>query len=81
MFFQFVCCLAVNDPHHLALKAKKESSDEECLTSESGDKEYAMAVKDFKKFFKTRGRISDSGEEDDEKVNDETCIVDQASNE
>ncbi|GJT56943.1 hypothetical protein Tco_0991997 [Tanacetum coccineum] len=28
----------------LALKAKKESSDEECSTSESEDKEYAMAI-------------------------------------
>nr|GEV30423.1 retrovirus-related Pol polyprotein from transposon TNT 1-94 [Tanacetum cinerariifolium] len=36
----------------LALKAKKESSDEECSTSESEDEEYAMAVRDFKKFFK-----------------------------
>nr|GEZ57732.1 retrovirus-related Pol polyprotein from transposon TNT 1-94 [Tanacetum cinerariifolium] len=41
----------------LALKAKNESSDEECLTSESKDKEYAMAVRDFKKFFKSRGRF------------------------
>nr|GFD05337.1 UBN2 domain-containing protein [Tanacetum cinerariifolium] len=39
----------------LALKAKKESSDEECLTSGSEDEEYAMAVRDFKKFFKIRG--------------------------
>ncbi|GJR23250.1 hypothetical protein Tco_0971777 [Tanacetum coccineum] len=38
----------------LALKAKKESSDEECLTSGSEDEEYAMAVRDFKKFFKRR---------------------------
>ncbi|GJU64062.1 hypothetical protein Tco_1245897 [Tanacetum coccineum] len=38
----------------LALKAKKESSDEEFLNSESEDKEYVMAVKDFKKFFKRR---------------------------
>ncbi|GJV05383.1 retrovirus-related pol polyprotein from transposon TNT 1-94 [Tanacetum coccineum] len=38
----------------LALKAKKESSDEECSPSESEDEEYAMA--------------SDSGEEDDEKI-------------
>ncbi|GJR35076.1 hypothetical protein Tco_1210760 [Tanacetum coccineum] len=30
----------------LALKAKKESSDEESLTSDSEDKEYAMALKD-----------------------------------
>ncbi|GJR24537.1 zinc finger, CCHC-type containing protein [Tanacetum coccineum] len=113
----------------LALKAKKESSDEECLTSGSEDEEYAMAVRDFKKFFKRRGRFvrqprndkktfqrsrddkngkserkcfrcedpnhligecpkpprdknqrafvggswSDSGEEDDEKIQDETC--------
>ncbi|GJU04149.1 retrovirus-related pol polyprotein from transposon TNT 1-94 [Tanacetum coccineum] len=59
-------------------KAKKESSDEECLTSGSEDVEYAMAVRDFKKFFKRR---SDSGEEDDEKVKDETCLIAQASNE
>ncbi|GJT36463.1 zf-CCHC domain-containing protein [Tanacetum coccineum] len=121
----------------LALKAKKESSDEECSTFGSEDEEYAMAVKYFKKFFKKRGRYvrqprndkktfqrsrddkngksnrkcfrcsdpnhfirecpkppkdknqrafvkgswSDSGEEDDEKVKDETCLVAQASNE
>ncbi|GJX34269.1 hypothetical protein Tco_0245826 [Tanacetum coccineum] len=33
----------------LPLKAKKESSDEECSTSGSEDEEYAMAVRDFKK--------------------------------
>ncbi|GJW06539.1 retrovirus-related pol polyprotein from transposon TNT 1-94 [Tanacetum coccineum] len=121
----------------LALKAKKESSDEECLTSGSEDEEYAMAVRDFKKFFKRRGRFvrqprndkktfqrsrddknrkserkcfrcgdpnhligecpkpprdknqrafvggswSDSDEEDDEKIQDETCLVAQAPNE
>ncbi|GKB44359.1 hypothetical protein Tco_0889301 [Tanacetum coccineum] len=58
------------------LKAKKESSDEECLTSRSEDEEYAMTVRDFKKFFKRR----DSGKEDDEKAKDETCLVAQASN-
>ncbi|GJX13127.1 zf-CCHC domain-containing protein [Tanacetum coccineum] len=41
----------------LALKAKKESSDEDCSTSDSEDKEYAMAVRDFKKFFKRQGRF------------------------
>ncbi|GJR40498.1 hypothetical protein Tco_1216182 [Tanacetum coccineum] len=61
----------------LALKAKKESSDEECSTFGSEDEEYAMAVKDFKKFFKRGG----SGEEDDEKANDETCLVAHASSE
>ncbi|GJZ33322.1 zf-CCHC domain-containing protein [Tanacetum coccineum] len=121
----------------LALKAKKESSDEECSTSGSKDEEYAMTVRDFKKFFKRRGRFvrqprndkktlqrsrddkngksdrkcfrcgdpnhligecpkppkdknqiafakgswSDSGEEDDEKVKNETCLVAQASSE
>ncbi|GJU40950.1 hypothetical protein Tco_1193907 [Tanacetum coccineum] len=91
-----------------AKMAKKESSDEESLTSGSEDKEYAMAVRDFKKFFKRRGRCgdpnhlirecpkplkdknqrafvggswSDSGEEDDEKAKDETCLMDQASSE
>ncbi|GJV93913.1 retrovirus-related pol polyprotein from transposon TNT 1-94 [Tanacetum coccineum] len=89
----------------LALKAKKESSDEECSTSGSEDEEYAMAVRDFKKFFKRRGRFvrhprndkktfqrsrdnkngkserSDSGEKDDEKIQDKTGLVAQAPNE
>ncbi|GJX40018.1 retrovirus-related pol polyprotein from transposon TNT 1-94 [Tanacetum coccineum] len=121
----------------IALKAKKESSDEECSTFGSEDEEYVMAVIDFKKFFKRRGRFvrqprndkkrlqrsrddkngksnrkcyrcgdpnhligdcpkpskdknqrafvggswSDSGEEDDEKVEDETCLVAHASSE
>ncbi|GKD87710.1 retrovirus-related pol polyprotein from transposon TNT 1-94, partial [Tanacetum coccineum] len=119
------------------LNAKKESSDEECSTSGSEDEEYAMVVRDFKKFFKRRGRFvrqpqndkktfqrsrddkngksdrkcfrcgdpnhligecpkpprdknqrafvegswSDSGEEDDEKVKNETCLVAHASSE
>ncbi|GJU94438.1 retrotransposon protein, putative, ty1-copia subclass [Tanacetum coccineum] len=41
----------------LALKAKKESNDEDSSTSKSEDKEYAMAVREFKKFFKRRGRF------------------------
>ncbi|GJT37085.1 putative reverse transcriptase domain-containing protein [Tanacetum coccineum] len=128
---------AKGERKHFALKAKKKSSDEECSTSGSEDEEYAMAVRDFKKFFKRRGRFvrqprndkktfqrsrddkngkgdrkcfrcgdpnhligecpkppkdknqrafvggswSDSGEEDDEKVKDETCLVAQASSE
>nr|GEV81988.1 putative ribonuclease H-like domain-containing protein [Tanacetum cinerariifolium] len=39
-----------------ALKAKKESSDEECLTFGSEDEEYVMGVRDFKKFFKRRAQ-------------------------
>ncbi|GJQ95711.1 hypothetical protein Tco_0006850, partial [Tanacetum coccineum] len=80
----------------LALKAKKESSDEECSTSGSEDEEYPMAVRDFKKFFKRKGRFpprdknqrafvggswSDIGEENDEKIQDETYLVAQAPNE
>ncbi|GJX76761.1 hypothetical protein Tco_0323572 [Tanacetum coccineum] len=49
------------------LKDRKESSDEECSTSRSEDEEYAMA--------------SDSGEEDDEKVKNETRLIAQASSE
>ncbi|GKD47077.1 hypothetical protein Tco_1271722 [Tanacetum coccineum] len=48
---------AKGERRSLALKAKKESSDEECSTSESEDEEYAMTVRDFKKFFKRRGRF------------------------
>lgn len=40
----------------LALKAKKELSDDEDSSSESEDEEYAMVVRQFKKFFKQRGR-------------------------
>nr|GEU80146.1 retrovirus-related Pol polyprotein from transposon TNT 1-94 [Tanacetum cinerariifolium] len=121
----------------IGLKAKKESSDEECSTSGSEDEEYAMTVRDFKKFFKRRGKFvrqprndkkkfqrshddkngksdrkcfrcgepnhlieecpkpprdknqrvfvggswSDSGEEDDENVKDETSLVAHASSE
>nr|GFB68777.1 alpha/beta hydrolases superfamily protein [Tanacetum cinerariifolium] len=48
---------AKGDRKSLALKAKKESSDEECSTSRSKDEEYAMVVRDIKKFFKRRGRF------------------------
>ncbi|GJZ44554.1 zf-CCHC domain-containing protein [Tanacetum coccineum] len=98
----------------LALKAKKESSDEECSTSRSEDEEYAMATfqrsrddkngKSDRKCFRcgdpnhlirecpkppkdknvrafVGGSWSDSGEEDDEKIKDETCLVAHASSE
>ncbi|GJR94514.1 reverse transcriptase domain-containing protein [Tanacetum coccineum] len=42
----------------IALKARKESSDDDSSTSDSEDEEYAMAVRDFKKFFKRRGRFA-----------------------
>nr|GFC85696.1 integrase, catalytic region, zinc finger, CCHC-type, peptidase aspartic, catalytic [Tanacetum cinerariifolium] len=83
------------------LKAKKESSDEDSSTSDSQDEEYAMAVKEFKKFGDPNlligecpksprsnnqrafigGACSDSGEDEEEKARDETCLVAQAYNE
>ncbi|GJY33848.1 zf-CCHC domain-containing protein [Tanacetum coccineum] len=41
----------------LALKVKKEVSDEDILSFNSEDEEYAMALKEFKKFFKRQGRF------------------------
>nr|GEU98657.1 zf-CCHC domain-containing protein/UBN2 domain-containing protein [Tanacetum cinerariifolium] len=41
----------------IALKAKKESSDDETSTSRSDDEEYAMAVKNFKKFIRRKGKF------------------------
>ncbi|GJR95396.1 zf-CCHC domain-containing protein [Tanacetum coccineum] len=41
----------------IALKAKKESSDDKTLTSRSDDEEYDMAVRNFKKFFRRKGKF------------------------
>nr|GEX18504.1 retrovirus-related Pol polyprotein from transposon TNT 1-94 [Tanacetum cinerariifolium] len=41
----------------ISLKSKKESSDDETSTSKSDDEEYAMAVRNFKKFFGRKGKI------------------------
>ncbi|GKB27327.1 zf-CCHC domain-containing protein [Tanacetum coccineum] len=41
----------------ISLKAKKESSDDETSTSGSDDKEYAMVVRNFKKFFRRKGKF------------------------
>nr|GEU48606.1 hypothetical protein [Tanacetum cinerariifolium] len=41
----------------LALKVKRKVSDKYSSSSDSEDEEYAMAVKEFKKFFKRRGRF------------------------
>nr|GEU35040.1 UBN2 domain-containing protein [Tanacetum cinerariifolium] len=38
----------------ISWKARKESSDDDSSTSDSKDEQYAMAVIDFKKFFKRR---------------------------
>ncbi|GJX90466.1 retrovirus-related pol polyprotein from transposon TNT 1-94 [Tanacetum coccineum] len=68
-------------------KAKKESSDEECSTFSSEDEEYVMVRDVQEPTRETRnpktfvgGSWSDSGEEDDEKIQDETCLVAQAPN-
>ncbi|GJY97683.1 retrovirus-related pol polyprotein from transposon TNT 1-94 [Tanacetum coccineum] len=41
----------------LALKAKQVLSDDDTSSSDSNDEEYAMAVRDFKKFFRRRGKF------------------------
>nr|GEW00620.1 zf-CCHC domain-containing protein/DUF4219 domain-containing protein/UBN2 domain-containing protein [Tanacetum cinerariifolium] len=41
----------------IALKTNKESSDDETLTSESDDEEYDMVVRNFKKFFRRKGKF------------------------
>ncbi|GKD49425.1 zf-CCHC domain-containing protein [Tanacetum coccineum] len=41
----------------IALKAKKESSDDETSTSGSNDEEYALAVRNFRKFFRRKGKF------------------------
>nr|GEV45589.1 zf-CCHC domain-containing protein/UBN2 domain-containing protein [Tanacetum cinerariifolium] len=41
----------------IALKAKKNSSDDETSTSKSDDEEYDMVVRNFKKFFRRKGKF------------------------
>nr|GEZ28777.1 alpha/beta hydrolases superfamily protein [Tanacetum cinerariifolium] len=41
----------------IALKGRKELSNDDSSTSDSEDEEYAMVIKEFKKFFKKRGRF------------------------
>nr|GEX59338.1 UBN2 domain-containing protein [Tanacetum cinerariifolium] len=71
----------------ITLKPRKESSDDDSSTSDSEDEEYVMAVRDFKKFFKRRGRFafvggfwSDSDEDKEEKTKDEKCLMAKAFN-
>nr|GEV90974.1 uncharacterized mitochondrial protein AtMg00810-like [Tanacetum cinerariifolium] len=80
----------------LALKVKKEVSDEDSSSCDGEDEEYAMAIKEFKKFFKRRGKFppknndqrafiggawSDDGEDEVEQTKDKTCLVAQAPDE
>nr|GEV12530.1 copia protein [Tanacetum cinerariifolium]GEV26821.1 copia protein [Tanacetum cinerariifolium] len=67
----------------IALKANKESSDDETLTSGSIDEEYVMAVRNFKKFCRRRGKFFRQSREEnksfrqrDEKKgkNDQNCF-------
>nr|GEU57678.1 UBN2 domain-containing protein [Tanacetum cinerariifolium] len=39
------------------VKGKKEQSDKDSSTSKSEDEEYAIAIREFKKFFNRRGRF------------------------
>ncbi|GKC71489.1 hypothetical protein Tco_1117372, partial [Tanacetum coccineum] len=80
----------------LALKVKNDVSDEDSSSSDSEDEEYAIAIKEFKKFFKKQGRFppknndqrafiggswSDSDEDEEEKTKDEKYLMTKASNE
>nr|GEU92343.1 integrase, catalytic region, zinc finger, CCHC-type, peptidase aspartic, catalytic [Tanacetum cinerariifolium] len=77
-------------------EVKKEVSDEDSSSSDSEDEEYAMAVKEFKKFFKRRERFppknndqrafirgawSNNEEDEVKKTKDETCLIAQAPDE
>nr|GEX48354.1 UBN2 domain-containing protein [Tanacetum cinerariifolium] len=53
----------------LALKAKKESSDEDSSNFDNEDEEYVMAVKEFNKFFKRRGSYVSTGQRQSTTVN------------
>nr|GEX48379.1 ribonuclease H-like domain-containing protein [Tanacetum cinerariifolium] len=61
-----------NKKRSLPLKAKKESSDEDSSTSDSEDEEYAMAVRDFEKFFKRRGIFRKSSQRNKDDKNDKS---------
>ncbi|GJY17918.1 hypothetical protein Tco_0389409, partial [Tanacetum coccineum] len=72
----------------IALKAKKESSDDETSTFGNDDEEYVMAARNFKKFFRRKERVtgnvldaSDSENDAEDKTNEETCLMAQSSNE
>nr|GEW02903.1 zf-CCHC domain-containing protein/UBN2 domain-containing protein [Tanacetum cinerariifolium] len=89
----------------IALKAKKESSDDETLTSRSNDEQYAMTkgksdqkcfrcndpshlIGDFPKTSRNKdqkafigGSWSDRENDAEDKINDETCLMAQSSNE
>nr|GFA63630.1 hypothetical protein [Tanacetum cinerariifolium] len=79
----------------IALKAKKESSNDETVTSERDDEEYAMAcgdpnhlIGDCPKPSRNKdqmafngGSWSDSENDTKEKTNDATCLMAQSSNE
>ncbi|GJW04193.1 hypothetical protein Tco_1563049 [Tanacetum coccineum] len=63
----------------LSLKAKTESSDEDSSTSASEDEEYAMAVREFKKFFKKRGRFIQTISSESVQNHQETTIKEPSS--
>ncbi|GJY36256.1 retrovirus-related pol polyprotein from transposon TNT 1-94 [Tanacetum coccineum] len=69
---------AKGERRSLALKAKKESSDEEYPNHLIGECPKPPRDKNQRAF--VGGSWRDSGEEDDEKIQDVTCLVDQAPN-
>nr|GEU49901.1 retrovirus-related Pol polyprotein from transposon TNT 1-94 [Tanacetum cinerariifolium] len=74
----------------LALKARKVLSEEEATSSDSNDEEYVMAVRDFKKFFRRRGKFvrqpyddkrnfwkakEDKNDSEDDSKKEEICLM------
>ncbi|GKB19094.1 hypothetical protein Tco_0853017 [Tanacetum coccineum] len=49
--------IALESLSSIALKSNKESSDDETSTSGSDDEEYAMVIRNLKKFFKRNGKF------------------------
>ncbi|GJW58584.1 hypothetical protein Tco_0105315 [Tanacetum coccineum] len=52
-----ICKVKGERAKSIVLKDKKKSSDDETSTSVSDDEEYVMAVRDFKMFFRRKGRF------------------------
>nr|GEU61962.1 UBN2 domain-containing protein [Tanacetum cinerariifolium] len=52
-----ICIVKKERVKPIALKAKKEFSDDKTSTSRSDDEEYAMAVRNFKKFFRRKAKF------------------------
>ncbi|GJW62699.1 zf-CCHC domain-containing protein [Tanacetum coccineum] len=58
----------------LALKERKVLSEEETTSSDSNDDEYSMALRDFKKFVRRRGKFVRQPYDDKKEKDDQRCF-------